>query len=282
MSTKPFLKWAGGKTQLLPQLLKLIPYNFNNYFEPFIGGGAVFFSLEKELIGRKSYINDINASLIGTYQNVQKNTEKLINNINFLEKEYKKRDTEKQKEFYYDIRKKYNDKNLEANNLQKSAYFLFLNKTGYNGMYRENRKGEFNIPFGKYSNPKICDSEVIKADAKQLQSTIIRNTSFEKAIEEAKAGDLIYFDPPYYPLSKTANFTNYHETGFLENKQHLLKETFKALDKKGCFLMLSNSETAFIKQLYKDYKQIIVQANRMINSKATGRGKTNEIIITNF
>jgi DNA adenine methylase len=279
---KPFVKWAGGKTQLLPQLLKLIPTNFNNYFEPFIGGGALFFALADRLKNKHAYINDINAALIGVYQNIQKNSQTLLASLQKLENEYHQKDKTAQQEFYYEIRNKYNDTKLQSNDLKKSLYFLFLNKTGYNGMYRENSKGEFNIPFGKYNNPTICDSENLRAIAKLLTDTIILNTSFQEAVADAQAGDLIYFDPPYYPLTKTASFTSYHETGFLEKEQQLLKQTFTELDKRGCYVILSNSYALFIRDLYQEYTQLTVQASRFINSKAAGRGKINEIIITNF
>ncbi len=286
MQTRPFVKWAGGKTQLLPVLTSFIPKKFNNYFEPFIGGGALFFALcekiEKE--NKKAYINDINASLIGVYRNIKEYSNILIRDLHKLETEYLRKNAREREEFYYLIRKQYNNKELKDSDIKKTVYLLFLNKTGYNGMYRENSKGEFNIPFGKYENPRICDKDNIEATAELLKNTNILNTSFEKAVKDAKKEDFIYFDPPYYPLSKTASFTRYHENDFLDKEQKLLKNVIDDLTERGCYVILSNSNAPFIKELYKNKKYIqkTALASRFINSKASGRGKIEELIILNY
>ncbi len=274
---KPFIKWVGGKRGLLEQLLPLFPKKFNNYYEPFIGGGAVFFELySKNLLLNKTIISDINSELITTYNVVKNNPNKLIEKLN----EYKQNHT---KEFYYQIREL--DRKEEFANLsdiEKAARFIYLNKTCFNGLYRVNKKGFFNTPIGSYKNPNIVDSETILNASCALQNVTILNQSFEKVLNSAKKGDFIYFDPPYYPLNKTSNFTSYDSNCFLEEEQIKLFKVFKKLDKKGCFVALSNSDTSFIKELYKEYDINIVNANRFINSKSNGRGKISEVLVRNY
>jgi DNA adenine methylase len=273
---KPFLKWVGGKTQLLSQFNRFYPSKYNNYFEPFLGGGAVFFNLTP----KKAFINDVNKALVGTYRNIKRNSKDIIKLLIILQKEYYKKDEIEKENFYYSIREKYN--NLPYESIEKSAYLIFLNKTCYNGMYRENSEGKFNVPFGRYKKPPILNKENLLTVAHALKNTILTSLDFEKVVNKAKKGDFIYFDPPYHPLSKTSSFTQYSNTDFLEKEQLRLKKVFSNLNKKGCFVMLSNSYTDFICELYKGHEQFIVMANRSVNCKAKGRGAIKELIILNY
>ncbi|MEI7891225.1 MAG: DNA adenine methylase [bacterium] len=276
IQARPFLKWVGGKAQLLSQFEKYYPKDFNNYFEPFIGGGALFFSLNPT----KAHINDVNTTLIATYKNIKNNSEDIIKILKKLHDKYQKSDDVARSDFFYDIREKFNS--LSDTDLKKSAYLIFLNKTCFNGMYRENSKGGFNTPFGKYKNPTILDKENILRISKVLKNTKLTSVSFEKAVADAKKGDFIYFDPPYHPLSETAKFTSYHKDSFTKEDQLKLRDIFIELDKKGCYVMLSNSHTPFIEDIYKKYRQETVMANRAINCKASGRGKIKELLILNY
>jgi DNA adenine methylase len=273
---RPIVKWVGGKGQLLSQLQPLFPKKFNNYFEPFLGGGAVFFHLRPS----QAHLNDLNKKLIGALESIQTDPEGVIKILENLQDEFHSRSPEKQKELFYFLRNKFN---FEKNHkLEKAAILIFLNKTCFNGMYRENSKGEFNTPFGSYKNPTILDEENVLAVSDALRNVRLTSLPFENAVEDAKRGDFVYFDPPYHPLTKTANFTGYHENDFREDDQIRLSEMFKKLDKKGCYIMLSNSDTRFIKNLYKGFRIEKVLANRQINCKATGRGKINELVILNY
>jgi DNA adenine methylase len=276
IQARPFLKWVGGKAQLLSQFEKYYPESFNNYFEPFIGGGALFFNLNPTM----AHINDINATLIATYKSIKNNSEEIIKILKKLHDKYQKSDDVARSDFFYDIREKFNS--LSSTDLKKSAYLIFLNKTCFNGMYRENSKGGFNTPFGKYKNPTILDRENILRISKVLKNTKLTSISFEEAVAEAKKGDFIYFDPPYYPLSETAKFTNYHKDSFTEEDQLKLRDVFVELDKRGCYVMLSNSYTPFVNDIYKKYRRETVMANRAINCKASGRGKIKELLILNY
>ena len=275
---QPFVKWAGGKRGLLSQILPLFPKQFNNYLEPFVGGGAVFFELFSKgiLNDKKIYLFDINSELINTYYVIKSDPKKLIDKLENFAKNHTK-------EFYYKVRewdRKDNFNDLDP--VTKAARFIYLNKTCFNGLYRVNKKGYFNTPIGSYKNPNICDTQTILANSFALKNTIIQNSSFENVIKFAKKGDLVYLDPPYYPLNKTSNFTSYSEFEFLEDKQQKLFDIFYQLDKKGCLVVQSNSDTNFIKNLYANYDIQIVNANRFINSKSSGRGKISEVVIRNF
>jgi DNA adenine methylase len=273
---KPFLKWVGGKGQLLTQFEGLLPKTYNSYFEPFIGGGAVFFSINP----KKAHINDINKTLVQTYIHIKNDVKKLIESLKKLEDEFLAKDTEARKEFYYLIREKYNS--LSHEDFEKSLYFLFFNKTAFNGVYRENSKGGFNVPIGSYKNPKIVDEENLRAVSEILSNTKITSGSFVDAVKNAKAGDFVYFDPPYHPLSETSSFTSYSKDSFSKDDQIKLRDLFIELDKKGVYVMLSNSSAPFIQEIYSGYKQIPVFASRMINSKADKRGKISEVVIINY
>lgn len=276
MKAKPFIKWVGGKNQLLSQLDPLFPVKFGTYFEPFLGGGAVFYHLQP----KKAYLNDVNETLIETYRHIKTDPKKIIKELSSLQKKYYAVDPASRESFYYEIRDKYN-KSKPAD-LKRSVYFLFLNKTAFNGIHRENSKGGFNVPFGKYAKPTIVDPEAINSVSEMLKQVELTNTDFQSAVKKAKKGDFVYFDPPYHPLVDAPSFTSYHKSSFRKEDQLRLRDTFVELDKKGVNVMLSNSYTPFIKEIYKGYKQIPVKAARFVNAKASGRGKIDEIVILNY
>src|SRR3989338_1584316 len=266
------IKWAGGKKQLIEQFKNIFPKKIERYFEPFLGGGSVAFHLLKSHPEIKNvYLSDINKELISTYNVVKSNVEELIE----LLKDYKQKHN---KEFYYEMRKK---DTKELNSIQIAARFIYLNKTCFNGLYRVNSKGIFNVPMGSYKNPQICNEKDLREISNLLQRDDLISVQFHEAVKEAKKGDFVYFDPPYHPLKKDS-FTTYTKDKFLEKEQEKLAEVFKELDKKGCNVMLSNNDTEFIKNLYKDYDIRYVKANRMINSDASKRGAINELVITNY
>ncbi|TAK58598.1 DNA adenine methylase [Patescibacteria group bacterium] len=275
---KPFIKWVGGKRQLLKQFKELglyPPDGFDpvrhRYFEPFVGGGAVFFDLEPE----KAYLSDSNAELVTTYKVIRDDVGSLIKSLK------KHRYEEK---YYYKVRAQ---DPVSLSDVEVASRFIFLNRAGFNGMYRVNKSGKFNIPFGRHSNPLICDVENLRKVSETLQHTEIKVADYKKVLRYAQKGDFIYLDPPYYPVSKTASFTAYTAEEFLEKEQIELRDTFLELHKRGCFVMLSNSDTPFINKIYteiKDRKINIhkIKAGRMINSDASKRGKINEVLVTNY
>lgn len=273
---KPFVKWVGGKRQLLKQFKKMDLYppsqfdaNKNTYFEPFVGGGAVFF----DLLPKKAFLSDLNSDLVITYNVIK-------NNIDALIKSLKKHEYEK--DYFLKVRAK-NPK--ELSDLEIASRFIFLNRTCFNGMYRVNSSGQFNVPFGKYTNPLICDEDNLRKVSKALQGVEIKHQDYKAVLKKAKKGDFIYFDPPYYPVSKTASFTSYTNEAFLDKEQIELRDTFLELHNRGCFVMLSNSDTPFINKIYKGFKGVKinkVEAGRSINSKASGRGKITEVLVTNY
>lgn len=276
MAAKPFLKWVGGKGKLLEQLIPLFPKKFNNFYEPFLGGGAVFFRLEH----KSSYINDINTHLINLYIHIRDKLGVLIVALKDIEVEYKSLNNDDKKEYFYAKRAEYNE--AEAGSIKKSALLIFLNRTCFNGLYRENASGGFNVPYGRNHNPTICDEKNLRSVSEMLKRSVITNRSFREAIKTAKKGDFVYFDPPYYPLNATSSFTSYSSNIFLENEQKELFKVFKELDKKGCYVAMSNSDTSFIKELYDDFTIHFVYAARSINAKGDKRGKINEVLITNY
>lgn len=272
-SFKPptFIKWAGGKTQLLEQLQEFIPSSFNRYIEPFVGSGAVFFFIKERFNSKVSIIMDINEELINTFNVIKKEPEKLIE----LLKEHRKRHSH---EHYYSIRQT-NPKSLSR--LEAAARFIYLNKTCYNGLFRVNSKGGFNVPMGRYENPSIVNEGVILKASQMLKNAVVKVQPFQEVLKVAKNGDFVYFDPPYYPLSKTSSFTSYTKGVFLEKEQEELARVFRKLDKMGCKLVLSNSDTPFIKDLYNGYNIRTVSAKRFINSNGSKRGAISELVITN-
>ncbi len=278
IKAQPFIKWVGGKRNLVKRLEKMMPESFSNYFEPFVGGGAFLFHLYSEEIlkNKEKTIFDINSELINTYNVVKNYPSELIKNL----KEYKLKHS---KNFYYEIRLQDREKDFKNNNeILRATRFIYLNKTCFNGLYRVNKSGYFNVPVGSYKNPNIADEEVILNASKALQNVNIYNSSYDKVLEFAQKGDFIYFDPPYYPLNRTSNFTSYSENDFLEKEQEELFNVFEKLTKKGAFVMLSNSDTSYIKELYKNYDINIVEMNRFINSKGSGRGKISEVVVRSW
>ncbi|AVX19226.1 DNA adenine methylase [Carboxydocella sporoproducens DSM 16521] len=263
---KPLVKWAGGKTQLLDTITKFLPESFDRYIEPFIGGGALYFFLEPE----KPIIIDKNHELINFYRVVRDNLDEMIEELTSYKNDA---------EFYYYIRKL---QPHQLTNIQRAARFLYLNKTGYNGLWRVNKKGEFNVPFGKYKNPKLIDRENLMRARELLKRTEILFGDFDMCLDYADKNTFIYFDPPYHPLSETSSFTSYTSDDFTEKDQIRLANIFCELDRRGSKLMLSNSDTPFIKELYKGYNIVKVYAKRAINCRPDKRGPISELIIRNY
>ncbi len=278
VEARPFVKWVGGKRGLVDQLLPLIPKSFANYFEPFVGGGALFFALYNRglLDGKRVYLFDRNEELINTYRVIQRSPQALLKKLFAFEQRHTK-------EFYYAVRE-WDRKEYfkELDSVERAARFIYLNKTCFNGLYRVNKKGYFNVPMGRYKNPKICDEDLILQASLALQGVRIEVADFGKVLEFAQSNDFVYFDPPYYPLNATSNFTSYTDLAFLEDEQRRLYEVFEQLDKRGVYVMESNSDTEFIKNLYKKYTIDIVYMHRFINSKKEGRGKIREVVIRNY
>lgn len=269
---KPFLRWVGGKRQLLPEIKKYIPKEYNTYYEPFVGAGAVLFELQP----KRAVINDLNEELINCYYTIREDV------LGVIEELKKMDDTEEQ---YYKIRNmdRENDWWSYPNTFQ-TARTIYLNKTGFNGLYRVNSKGYFNVPYGKHKTKFIPDENNLIDVSNYLKNNEIKihNVDFANAVEHARAKDFIYFDPPYDPISDTSNFTNYITNGFNKDDQRRLYYTFKELSNRGCYCMLSNASTDFIKELYKDFHIIEVQANRVLNCKGNKRGKVSEVLILNY
>ncbi|HFO0524787.1 TPA: DNA adenine methylase [Staphylococcus aureus] len=272
---KPFTKWTGGKRQLLPELKHLTPQNFNEYYEPFVGGGAFLFDLKPNV----AFINDANEDLINAYRVIRDNVEELID----LLEVHKINNT---KEYYYKIRNLDRSDNFnKMSAVEKAARILYMLRVNFNGLYRVNSKGQFNTPYGRYSNPKIVDRENLLNISEYLKQDItITSGDFYNCVQGAKANDFVYFDPPYIPISTSSNFTSYTANKFDLKEQERLRDTFIELDNRGVYVMLSNSNSDIIYELYNDYKDNIktVDANRMINSNSKGRGKIKEVIITNY
>jgi len=266
-----FVKWAGGKKQLLEQFETLFPKKIKRYLEPFVGGGAVLFYILKNYKPQEIFIFDINEELMNTYEVIRDDVENLI-------LELKKLKDKHNKETFYKIREE--DPKL-ISKLSAASRFIYLNKTCFNGLYRVNSKGGFNVPLGKYKNPLICPEKDLKEISQLLKNVKIIKGDFEECLKYAKKNDFIYFDPPYYPLKKSS-FTTYTKEKFLDEEQEKLKKVFEKLDKRGCNVMLSNSDTEFIKRLYKKFKISVVKATRMINCDGANRGKINEVVVTNY
>ncbi|WP_019503313.1 DNA adenine methylase [Pleurocapsa sp. PCC 7319] len=270
IKAKPFVKWVGGKTQLLPELTSRIPCNFSKYFEPFAGGGALFFHMQPE----QSILIDINEELTNTYRVIKYQTEELIADLkrHIYEKDY-----------YYQIRNvDRTDEYKSWSDVQRASRLIYLNKSCFNGLYRVNSKGEFNTPMGRYKNPKIVDEINLRACSQALQKAQIINGSFLEVEEQVNRDDFVYFDPPYAPLNATSNFTGYSQNGFDLQMQSSLKNLCDRLDAKGVRFMVSNSNAPLILDLYSNYKIEFVYANRAINSQGDKRGKIPEVIISNY
>lgn len=265
---KPFLKWAGGKSKLIDQYKEYIPKEYDTYHEPFLGGGSLFFYLNPN----KAILSDINEDLINVYKVLKDYSEELIKKL----KEHKEKHD---KDYYYKIRsKKYED------SIERAARFIYLNKTCFNGLYRENKKGEFNVPIGNYKDPDICSEEVLKNCSKILNKNniIFKCQKFDNCRKNIEEKDFVYFDPPYVPLNKTSNFTSYTKYKFGIRNQELLYELCKYLKNKKVKIMISNSNTEFIKEMYKEFNIYEIKVNRSINSKVIGRSKITELLITSY
>ncbi|MDY6938232.1 MAG: DNA adenine methylase [Cyanobacteriota bacterium] len=272
---KPFLKWAGGKTQLLSQIKNYIPTFEGRYYEPFIGGGALFFYLQFNLKLKYAYISDINPDLVTTYKVIRDNVKELIEDLKYHSYD---------EEYFYKIRSIDRTISYESlSDIQKASRLIYLNKTCYNGLYRVNSKGQFNVPFGRHKRPNICDELNLIACSHALQETEIKNVSFEAIASLVKAGDFVYFDPPYIPLSNSSSFIEYNSKKFNIGMQEKLRDLCIELDKKGVKFLASNSSADLVLELYKPHFQVeFVRAGRAINSKGDRRGKIDEVLIRNY
>ena len=293
---RPFVKWAGGKSSLIPQLTGFYPFELKDgiiekYIEPFVGGGAVLIDILQKYDVQEAYAFDINIDLINCYNVVKENVEKLIIELDKKEKEFLALEDDERQKYFYNIRKEYNSYKIDENelNVKRASEFIFLNRTCFNGLYRVNKSGDFNVPCGKYKNPTICDSNNLRN-----LSYLIRNVSFQygdykKSKEYVDSNTFVYFDPPYRPLSITSGFTSYTKEDFNDENQKELAKYFKDLDEREAKLMLSNSnpkntnkEDKFFEEIYKGFNINEISAKRMINANAKGRGEISELLITNY
>lgn len=266
----PVVKWAGGKTRLLEQLLSRRPLTFRRYYEPFLGGGAVYFRLTPS----RAVLSDLNPDLMNVYRCVAWNVEAVIKRL----EDHRRKHSH---DHYYATRERFNDRVHCNSNVERAAAFLYLNKTCYNGLYRVNQKGQFNVPIGRYDNPKICAPDELRAAGRVLQRAELRVGHFAQALDDAGPGDFVYLDPPYDPASATANFTSYTASDFRDQEQHDLARIVGDLTDRGVFVMVSNSDTPYIRDLYRGFKMERILAPRAINSCASSRGPVGELIITN-
>jgi DNA adenine methylase len=273
----PFVKWAGGKSQLIPQIIRLMPSRFARYFEPFLGGGAVFFHTAS--YNRNAFLSDINVDLINAYKIIRNNVEELITALKYHQDEY----TKSPKSYYYQLR----DKTKGLNKIENAARFITLNKTCYNGLYRVNKKGLFNVPIGRYKNPLICDP----VNLRKMSIVLSQSASYlgvidykKILVEKVDKDDFVYLDPPFHPISNTANFTSYTNSGFSFEDQKELATIFKELTRRGCKLLLSNSNTEEIRRLYSDFSHLteLALVNRSINAVGSKRVGHVELLIRNY
>lgn len=267
LSPQPFLKWAGGKGRLLPQYESFFPTDYTTYHEPFLGGGAVFFHLQPP----QAVLSDVNPALVNVYRCIRDQVDAVIERLD----EHQQRHC---KEHYYQVRSQHSGSDID-----QAARLLYLNKTCFNGLYRENSKGEFNVPMGRYKNPTICNPALLHTASDALQRTEIEEQSFEAVCDRAQsAADFVYFDPPYHPISTTSRFTSYSRYSFLVEEQIRLRDVFVELAQRGVQVMLSNSDCDFIRDLYQDFEIHTIWAARMINSNARRRGKIREVLVTSY
>lgn len=271
-TASPFLKWAGGKSSIAAKIAALLPADASRrvYREPFLGGGAMFFHLRPE----RAFLSDALVDLIATYETVQRHVEPLILRLEALRASHSR-------EQYYAIRDRFNAER-EAAPIERASWLIYLNKTCFNGLFRTNRSGGFNVPMGRYVNPGIVDPKQLRLVAAQLQDVELRAGSFEELLDVAEAGDLIYLDPPYVPLTKTSSFSSYSNGDFGVAQQERLAEVYRALDARGCLLALSNSDTDVVHALYKDFERVKIEAPRAISARSGGRGKVSELLVRNF
>ncbi len=272
---KPFVKWAGGKRQIMNEIMKYIPFNYNTYYEPFVGGGAVFF----ELAPKKAVLNDYNSELINVFECIKDEVkfEKMCTELNHHESNHSE-------EYYYNIRNMDRDKKSFSKiaDYKRAARTIYLNKACFNGLYRVNSKNEFNVPFGKKTKVNTYEGQNLGIVHCILNFNDIKllSTDFEEAVKNAKKGDFVYFDPPYD--SDTSTFNSYTEDGFGKKEQERLAKLYKELSDRGCYVMLSNHNTKLIRELYKDFNIHVIKAKRSINANGKKRGKVEEVIITNY
>lgn len=266
----PFLKWVGGKGRLLGQYEDLFPESFERYHEPFVGGGAVFFNLAPE----DARLSDYNGRLIETYTVIRDRLPELVERLQAHKARH-------DKTYYYRQRERMNaPRGLDA--VGRAALFIYLNKTCFNGLYRENRRGEFNVPMGRYANPKVLDLQNLVAAHHALQGVELAQASFTSVLDHAQEGDLVYFDPPYVPVSATSSFTSYTKLKFDDALQIELAQTFAKLARRGCYVMLSNSDCDYVRELYAGWRIESVTAGRSINSRADRRGRVGEVVVCSW
>lgn len=296
---KPFLKWAGGKTQLLPEIQQRLPFDLEigkikRYIEPFIGGGALFFYLAQSYNFDEIIISDISDELLIVYKTIREDVESLLEHLNRLKKRFTS--NSKREDFFYEQRELFNQNrsdikltHFRSNWIRRTAQFIFLNRTCFNGLYRTNSKLQFNVPFGKYENPMIYDEDNLRAVSALLKTTEIHKGDFETCEKFADEQTFIYFDPPYRPLNKTSNFSTYYKSEFTDGDQKRLAAFYRKLDAKGVQLMLSNSDPKntdprddFFDELYHGFRIERVKAIRAINSNGAKRGQVSELLITNY
>ena len=290
---KPFVKWVGGKTQLINQIEKLLPENFSKwknvtYIEPFVGGGAMlFYMLQKYPNIQYAIINDINQDLTTCYEVVKMYPNILIDSLMEIQAHYYSlKNEENRKDFYLQRRTEFNTKKLDK--IRNAALFFFLNRTCFNGLYRVNKSGLFNVPFGKYEKPTICDPDTIYADSKLLQKVEILTGNYQQTLDKAQGNTLFYFDPPYRPINKTSSFNDYAKESFNDFEQNKLKEFCDKVHRNGRYFALSNSDCLtnsgddFFEKLYSEYIIHRVQAVRNVNSVGSKRGKVSEIVVCNY
>ena len=271
---QPFTKWTGGKRQLLGELRSYMPETFGRYFEPFVGGGALFFDLAPE----KAVINDFNEELINAYRQIKNNPAELIN----LLIKHKENNS---KDYYLELRSADRDGRISRmTGVERAARILYMLRVDFNGLYRVNSKNQFNVPYGRYKNPKIVDVDLLYQISEYLNENDVEilQTDFAEAVKDAQTGDFVYFDPPYIPLNETSSFTSYTHEGFSYEEQVRLRNTFKELTERGVYAMLSNSSSPLVEELYKDFNIYFVEAQRTNGAKSSSRGKISEIIVTNY
>lgn len=271
---RPFTKWTGGKRQLLGELRSYMPETYGRYFEPFVGGGALFFDLAPE----QAVINDFNEELINAYRQIKNNPAELIN----LLIKHKENNS---KDYYLELRSADRDGRISRmTGVERAARILYMLRVDFNGLYRVNSKNQFNVPYGRYKNPKIVDVDLLYQISEYLNENDIEilQTDFAEAVKDAQTDDFVYFDPPYIPLNETSSFTSYTHEGFSYEEQVRLRNTFKELTERGVYAMLSNSSSPLVEELYKDFNIYFVEAQRTNGAKSSSRGKISEIIVTNY
>lgn len=292
---KPFVKWAGGKSSLIPQITKYFPFELKNgqiekYVEPFVGGGAVLIDILQKYDVKQAYAFDINKDLINCYNVIKYKVEDLIQKLDKKEKEFLALDKDERQKYFYNIRTEYNSYLLDNEiDVKRASEFIFLNRTCFNGLYRVNKNGKFNVPCGKYKNPTICDSNNLRNLSKLLKNVVFAYGDYKESEKLVDENTFVYFDPPYRPLSVTSGFTSYTKEDFNDENQKELANYFKELDEKKAKLMLSNSnpkntnkEDNFFEEIYKGFNINEISAKRMINANCKGRGAISELLITNY